>query len=457
MKLVNKENLKSFKIKGFFNTAKIQEENLLKNKFSITEFPDKKIAYIYLGDEDKFEISSLKLAASKIIDLKTREFEIDAKSFVTKKVTEETVVKVFVDKFEYIAGDGLYSAKTSKKEEVINLTIFSQDSKMNKIAEDTLFLAKAVNVARKFQATPPNVCNSEWLANEMSKLLKVHGSKISLKILNKKEIEDENMGLFLSVNAGSAYEARLVTVEYNGNPSSKSKTVYIGKGITFDTGGYNLKPSNSIQGMKYDMSGAAICFSAMNSIIELSPKTNVSMVLPLTDNRISSVASLPDSIYTSMSGKTVEVNNTDAEGRLILADAITYAIKKFNPTRIIDAATLTGAIVVSLGSTYTGAWATTEKAWNDLLEASTQQNELVWRMPFHNDYLKNIKKSNFADYKNTDLTGKGGSCSAAMFLKEFTDNKEYIHLDIAGSGGEGDNPTGIMVKTLVQLALNSKD
>ncbi len=457
MKIVNKENAKLFKIKGFFNTSTIQEKNLLKNKFSMTEFPDKKTAYIYLGDEDKFDNSLLKLVAKKIINLKTREFEINAKSFVTKNVTEEMVVQVFVDQFEYITGEGLYSAKTSKKENKIQLNIFSEDVKMNKVAEDTLFFSKAVNIARRLQATPPNICNSEWLADEMFKFLNVHDSKISLKILNKKEIEKENMGLFLSVNAGSAYEAKLVTVEYNGNPSSKSKTVYIGKGITFDTGGYNLKPSNFIQGMKYDMSGAAICFAAMNAIIELSPKTNISMVLPLTDNRISSLASLPDSIYTSMSGKTVEVNNTDAEGRLILADAITYAIKKFNPTRIIDVATLTGAIVVSLGSTYTGAWATTEKAWNDLLEASTQQNELVWRMPFHNDYLANIKKSNFADYKNTDLTGKGGSCSAAMFLKEFTDKKEYIHLDIAGSGGEGDNPTGIMVKTLIQLALNSKD
>ncbi len=457
MQLVNKENLKAFKIIGFFHNSKIKEENLLKDKFSITEFPNKKTTYIYLGEESSFDNDSLKSAMKKIITLGGRDFEINAKSFVSKKVTEEMIVNMFIDQHEYLIGEGLYSAKTVKKPKPFSLTIFSNNSQMTKIASEALALAKSVNLARKLQATPPNICNSEWLAKEMSDVLKVHGSKITLKVLDKKEIEAEQMGLFLSVNAGSAYEAQLVTAEYIGNPSSKNKTVYIGKGITFDTGGYNLKPSNFIQGMKYDMSGAAICFAAMNAIIELSPKTNISMVLPLTDNRISATASLPDSIYTSMNGKTVEVNNTDAEGRLILADAITYAIKKFNPTRIIDVATLTGAIVVSLGSTYTGAWATTDKAWNDLSEAAKNQNELVWRMPFHKDFLVNIKKSVLADYKNTDLSGQGGSCSAAMFLKEFTEEKEYIHLDIAGSAGKADEPTGIMVKTLVQLALNAKD
>lgn len=456
MQLINKTNEKNFKIKGFFETSKMKEANLLKEKNLITEFPNEKVTYIFLGKEEEFGKCSLKPVINKIINMNTRNYEIDAKSFISKKITEEMVVKMFIDKYEYIKGASLYSAKTTKKDKEVSLTIFSEDKNINKIADRSLFIAKAVNDARRLQATPPNICNSEWLAEEMVKSLKLHGSKINLKVLNKKEIESEKMGLFLSVNAGSAYEARLVTAEYIGNPNSKEKTVYIGKGITFDTGGYNLKPSNSIQGMKYDMSGAAICFSAMNAIISLAPKANVSIVLPITDNRISAKASLPDSIYTSMSGKTVEVNNTDAEGRLILADAITYAIKKFKPTRIIDVATLTGAIVVSLGSTYTGAWSTTDKGWNDLLEASKEQDELVWRMPFHNDYLLNIKKSNFADYKNTDLSGKGGSCSAAMFLKEFTEKVEYIHLDIAGSGGNGDAPTGIMVKTLIQMAINSK-
>ncbi|MGL6125035.1 MAG: M17 family metallopeptidase [Metamycoplasmataceae bacterium] len=456
MKLTNKENKENFKIKGFFNTSKLTVENLLKTKFSITEFPDKKVAYIYLGKETEFDYEALKTVANKIINLETRDFEIVANSFVANKINEEAIVRMFVDRYEYLKGVELYSAKTEKRESKKSFTIFSTIPKIEKIVNETLLFSKSVNSARRLQATPPNICNSEWLADEMKKKLSSHGSKIKLKILNKKEIEAEKMGLFLSVNAGSAYEARLVTVEYNGNPSSKNKTAYIGKGITFDSGGYNLKPSNFIQGMKYDMSGAAICFAAVDAIINIAPKTNIVMVLPLTDNRISSVASLPDSIYTSMSGKTVEINNTDAEGRLILADAITYAIKKFNPTRIIDVATLTGAIVVSLGSTYTGAWSTTDQGWNDLQKASSQQNELVWRMPFHNDYLENIKKSGFADYKNTDLSGKGGSCSAAMFLKEFTEKIEYIHLDIAGSGGSGDNPTGIMVKTLIQLALNSQ-
>ncbi len=457
MKFISTSKSNDFKLRGFFEDSKVDKNNLLKEKFAITEFPDQKIAYVFLGKEDEFGNYSLKLVASKIINLNTRNYEIIAKSFTTKKITEKNVLTTFFDKYEYIKGSTLYTAKTTKKEELVNLTIFSEDKSLEKNALNALFLAKSVNVARKLQATPPNICNSIWLADQMTKALELHGSKIQLKVLDKKEIEKESMGLLLSVNAGSNYDARLVTAEYIGNPSSKEKIVYIGKGITFDSGGYNLKPSNSIQGMKYDMSGAAICFAAMNSIITLSPKTNISIVLPLTDNRISSKASLPDSIYTSMSGKTVEINNTDAEGRLVLADAITYAIKKFNATRIVDVATLTGAMVVALGSTYTGAWSTTEKGWEDLLKASKMQDELVWRMPFHNDYLKSIKKSNFADYKNSDTTGKGGSSAAAMFLKEFTEGKEYIHLDVAGTAGNGDEPTGIMVKTLIQMAINAED
>ena len=133
---------------------------------------------------------------------------------------------------------------------------------------------------------------------------------------------------------------------------------------------------------------------------------------------------------------------------------ITYAIKYFDPTQIVDIATLTGAIIISLGTTYTGIWSTCEKSYNKFLAAANKQDELVWRMPFHEDFLKNIKSANFSDYKNTDLSGKGGSNSAAMFLKEFTENKKYIHLDIAGTAGDGDNPTGVMVKTLIQFALD---
>ena len=458
MKLISKEVKTKFVLKGFFEEDKLKNKNLLTNKFSITEYVDKNEAFICLGKKKEYCIETLKEAINKIIKLNTREFQIIAKSFVGNKVLLENVVTKFVDINEYVNGDGLYSAKTSKPSKKIALQLVVGDSKIVSKANETLKIAKLVNNTRRLQATPPNICNSEWLAKEMQNMFKnIKSPNLKVKVLNKSEIEKEKMGLFLSVNKGSAYEPRLVVVEYNGNPKSKEKIAFIGKGITFDSGGYNLKGSQHIKGMKYDMSGAAICANAIKGVVELNAKVNVCALMPLTDNKISSNAQTPDSIWTSMSGKTVEVNNTDAEGRLILADAITYAIKKLNPTQIIDVATLTGAIIISLGVTFTGAWSTCDKAWEKLQKAANKQDELIWRMPFHNDFLKNIKNSNFADYKNTDLSGRGGSISAAMFLKEFTENKKYIHLDIAGTGGDGENPTGIMVKTLIQFALDSQE
>lgn len=458
MKIVNKENKTNFILKGFFEEEKLKFKNLLITKGSITEYVDKNMAYICLGSQKTYSIETLKEIVNKIVKLNTREYQIDAESFISGDVKLNDIVNKFVDINEYVYGENLYSAKTTKKAKQAKLSIIVTDSKVAKEAETTLKIAKLVNSARRLQATPPNICNSEWLAKEMQSMFKdTKSSSLKIKVLNKSEIEKEKMGLFLSVNKGSAYEPRLVVIEYNGNPKSKEKIALIGKGITFDSGGYNLKPSQAIQGMKYDMSGAAICASTMRGIVELKPKVNVCAVLPLTDNKISSNAQTPDSIWTSMNGKTVEVNNTDAEGRLILADAITYAIKKLNSTQIIDIATLTGAILVSLGTTFTGIWATDEKMFLKFQESANKQDELIWRMPFHNDFLINIKKSNFADYKNTDLSGKGGSISAAMFLKEFTENKKYIHLDIAGTAGDGENPRGIMVKTLIQFALDSEE
>ena len=261
------------------------------------------------------------------------------------------------------------------------------------------------------------------------------------------------MDLLLSVNKGSVYEPRVVIIEYKGNPSSQEKTVLVGKGITFDSGGYSLKPPKFMLGMKYDMSGSAIVAAVMKAIAQLKPNKNVSAIMCITDNRINGDASLPDSVYTSMSGKTVEVNNTDAEGRLVLADGLYYGATKLHATRLIDIATSTGAILRTLGDTYTGIWATSEKAWEDIKKAADIQEELIWRMPFDKEYEAFMKGSVVADLKNTDYTGNAGSCSAAMFLREFTNNVEYIHCDIAGTNDIDEKPMFAMVKTLIEMSL----
>ncbi|MGL4342987.1 MAG: M17 family metallopeptidase [Metamycoplasmataceae bacterium] len=452
MEILKKSSGKRFTLRAIFEEDKKNE--IIKEMFYITDFIDKKESYIYLGKKEKYSREIFKKAVNKIVGQNVRDLEILIDSFVQGDIVRICrATRVFVTTNYYQNGNDLYSAKTSKKEEPKKIILVTEQDILN-FVENALILSKYTNLARKYQAMPPNICNSEFLAKEMETILKQSKNKdISYKILDKSEITKEKMELFLSVNKGSAFEARLVVAEYKGDPQSKEKIAYIGKGITFDSGGYNLKPSASIQGMKYDMSGAAICFSSFMAITELKPKINISIVLPLTDNKISSDANLPDSIWKSMNGKTVEINNTDAEGRLVLADAITYAIRKMNATQLVDVATLTGAILISLGKTFTGGWSTCDQNWKILEKAGIKHDELLWRMPFHDDFLENIKKSNFADLKNTDLTGKGGSISAAMFLKEFTEDKSYIHLDIAGTGGDGENPTGVLVKTLTEYAI----
>lgn len=457
MKIISKANNTNILLKGFFEEEKSKLKNPILVFGAITEYLNNNEAYIYLGSKKNYDQNQLIKAMKKIVTLNTRDFQINVSSFVTSNVSLSEVANTIVDLNEYENGENLYSAKTAKPSKKAKLSlIINDDEVVNQLAKTTK-IAQLVNEARRLQATPPNICNSEWLANEIKLMFtkELSNNKFKIRVLNRKDIEKEKMNLFLSVNKGSAYEPQLVVIEYNGNSSSKEKIALIGKGITFDSGGYNLKPSQHIKGMKFDMSGAAICAAAIKGIVELKAKANICAVLPLTDNKISSNAQTPDSIWTSMSGKTVEVNNTDAEGRLILADAITYAINHFDPTQIIDIATLTGAIIISLGTTFTGVWSTDDQLYDKFLNASVKQNELIWRMPFHNDFIKNIKASNFADYKNTDLSGKGGSISAAMFLKEFTENKKYIHLDIAGTAGDGDHPTGVMVKTLIQFVLDS--
>lgn len=457
MKIIKNPSLKKQLLKGFFSDE-THDKELIKEPLYISDFLEKKESYICLGKKSEYSKCFFKKAVNTIVSRNIYDYEIDLETFVNedKDIKLCTATRFFTISFIYSNdSETLYSAKTEeKKDKVAKLFLITENSKMQKIMDDSKVVAHYTNLARKFQAMPPNECTSEWLADEMERLLKEKKNKdISFRILNKEEITKEKMNLFLSVNKGSAHEARLVVAEYKGNPESDEKIAYIGKGIIFDSGGYNLKGSRAIQGMKFDMSGAAICFSAFMAINELKPKTNISIVLPLTDNKISSDANLPDAIWKSMNGKTVEINNTDAEGRLVLADAITYAIRKLGATQIVDVATLTGAIISAFGHTYTGGWSTCDRNWEKLVEASKKYDELIWRMPFHADFAKNIKKSNFADLKNTDLSGKGGSISAAMFLKEFIEDKPYIHLDIAGTAGNGDNPTGVLVKTLTQYAI----
>lgn len=328
---------------------------LVKKQSQITEYLKENVAYVYLGKKSEFGYKDTYEFARDLAENCARSYQLDLTTFVTEKLCIKGVVDAFTKGINFSAFQ-YYNLKTFTK--IVNenslsfyLENISQD--VLNVFKKALILVDAQNFARNLGVTPPNELNSEQLAEIIRKdFKKYHNLKV--KVLERKQIELLGMDLLLSVNKGSVYEPRVVIIEYKGNPSSQEKTVLVGKGITFDSGGYSLKPPKFMLGMKYDMSGSAIVAAVMKAIAQLKPDKNVSAIMCITDNRINGDASLPDSVYTSMSGKTVEVNNTDAEGRLVLADGLYYGATKLHATRLIDIATLTGAILRTLGDTYTG-------------------------------------------------------------------------------------------------------
>lgn len=254
-------------------------------------------------------------------------------------------------------------------------------------------------------------------------------TNVETTIFDKKRIEKEKMGLLLAVNRGSVHEPVLIICKYTGNPKSKDHTILVGKGVTFDTGGLNLKPTGGMETMRGDMAGAAVCLASILIASELKLKINLTVVIPSTENGIDSLSYKPGDTYKSYSGKTVEIGNTDAEGRLILADALSYAIKNLKPTRILDIATLTGAMDVAMGPEAFGFFTNDDKIAEGLSKASENTAERTLRFPLIEEYRDNLK-SDMADIRN--IGGRpGGAIIAAIFLKEFVENTPWAHLDIA--------------------------
>ncbi|EGG93199.1 Cytosol aminopeptidase PepA [gamma proteobacterium IMCC1989] len=317
-------------------------------------------------------------------------------------------------------------------------------------------VGKGMNVARELGNLPGNICTPTYLANEAKKLARSHKT-LTAKILSEKQMADLGMGSLLSVSAGSKEPAQLIIMEYKGAAKSQRPHVLVGKGITFDTGGISLKPGGGMDEMKFDMCGAASVFGTMNTIVDLAPKINVVAIVAAAENMPSSTATKPGDIVTSMSGKTIEVLNTDAEGRLVLCDALSYA-ERYKPQSVVDIATLTGACVVALGGHATGLFSNNEQLTQDLLKAGNDTGDRAWQMPLWDDYKKQLK-SNFADLAN--IGGReAGSITAACFLSHFTESYPWAHLDIAGTAwlsGANKGATGRPVPLLTQYLLAKAD
>jgi leucyl aminopeptidase len=317
-----------------------------------------------------------------------------------------------------------------------------------------IVLGEAVNLARRLAITPANDMTPTHLALAASKVAEDLGLEID--VLDEDRARREGMGSFLSVAQGSAQPPKFIVLRYNGDPSSKELLALVGKGITFDTGGISIKPADRMEDMKYDMSGGAGVIAAMSAIAQLKPKLNVVGIVPATENMPGGKATKPGDIVTAMNGKTIEVINTDAEGRLILADALGYA-NKLGATRIIDAATLTGACVIALGHASSAAVTNDDDFVAEFLATAKPTGERYWQMPYYEDYT-NQMKSDIADLKNTG--GRpAGTLTAAAFLREFVGNTPWIHLDIAGtayleneSAWQAKGPTGTPVRAFVAIA-----
>ena len=338
-------------------------------------------------------------------------------------------------------------AKAATLKSITFATLDNPASALKNALDQAVATAQGMELAKTLGNLPGNVCTPTYLATKAQALSKTHKS-IKTTVLEEKDMKKLGMGSFLSVTQGSEQPAKLITLEYHGTDKKHKPIVLVGKGITFDSGGISLKPGAEMDEMKYDMCGAASVLGTMRAIAEMGLKLNVVGVIPTCENLPSGKATKPGDIVTSMSGQTIEILNTDAEGRLILCDALTYT-ERFHPVAVVDIATLTGACVIALGAHASGLLANNDQLARDLLNAGKYAHDRAWQLPLWDDYQKQLD-SNFADMAN--IGGReGGTITAACFLARYTKKFKWAHLDIAGTawlGGKQKGGTGRPVPLL---------
>lgn len=409
-----------------------------KNKVRLV-FPSGKgprVVLAGLGAKAELKIESLREAMSaacqalKGLPVKTVSLLLPSLPKFSASDSSAALTEAFLlSNYEFV----YYKAPEKDKTRIEELELISAaKSSQNAIRSGIKFgqiLSEAVIFARDLGNHPSNVATPSHLAEHALELQKSH-PQIRTKILHRAEIQKENMGALLAVSQGSDEEPKFIVLEYRAGRKSQPPIVLVGKGITFDSGGISIKPSDKMEEMKYDMMGAATVMGTIKAASKLKMPVNLIGLIPATENLPSGKAIKPGDIIRSRSGKTIEVVNTDAEGRLILADALDYA-KKYKPSLVIDFATLTGAIVVALGDDLTGAFTNQENLLPKLKAAAETTGEKIWPMPLEKDYEQFIK-SDFADLSNTGSIRYGESIRAALFLQNFVDYP-WIHLDIAGT------------------------
>ena len=420
-----------------------------------------RVLLIGLGREKDFREREYRASIHTAVTTLNETGAFDGTLYLTEVPVKKRDTNWRVRQAALVAQDAVYrfDAMKSKKDEVRRplrkLTLAVE--RRNELAgaetamQEGAAIAGGMALAKDLGNLPGNVCTPTYLANRAQELAKEAG--FSCKVLERKDCEELKMGSFLSVADGSRQPPKFIVMEYNGGAKGDKPVVLVGKGITFDTGGISLKPGEGMDEMKFDMCGAASVLGTFKAIAELKLRLNVVGLVPTTENMPGGAATKPGDIVTTMSGQTVEILNTDAEGRLILNDALTYA-ERYAPACVVDIATLTGACVIALGHVATGLYSNTDSLARELLHAGDDAHDRAWHMPLWDDYQEQLK-SNFADMAN--IGGRpAGSVTAACFLSRFAKKYEWAHLDIAGTAwksGAAKGATGRPVPLLTHFLL----
>ncbi len=409
-----------------------------------------------LGKKQKLELEALRRACDGAIkfakSLKIETFDVILPNYFSVDVGSEAVTAgLTLANYDF----DKYKTEDKKKFEIkkINLLCNKQNliKETQKICQNVKFTRDWIN--ENASAKYPN--RLAKLAQDICKKY-----KIKCTVFSESQLKKMGMNLLLAVGDASDHGSRLVVMEYNGG--GKGKIALVGKGVTFDSGGLNLKPTGYMETMRQDMSGAMVVLAVMKTLAELNIKTNVVAVMPLAENMIGPTFYKPGDVLKSYNGKTVEIWNTDAEGRLILADALSYVVKKYKPDQVIDFATLTGSIIVALGTNVAGLFSNNDDLAQNLITAGKNVDELLWRMPMFDSY-KELLKSEVADINHCPKKRDAGAITAALFLESFVENTPFAHIDIAGTAWSEEakgyikkNATGYGVRLMIDFLKNKK-
>ena len=430
----------------------------------LTEYPGieaERVMLVGLGAKGKTKAADFRRAARAAAFAVHKAGIKDAAMCLTEAEVIDTDAAFLARIIAEAASDATYqydatkSVKTKPGLGRINIVLNHEaDDKTVKTGANTgAAIAKGVALAKELGNLPGNICTPTYLANYAKGMKKSHGLKVT--ILEEAHMEKLGMGSLLSVSRGSREPAKLIVMEYAGGKKGDKPIALVGKGLTFDAGGISLKPSGKMDEMKYDMGGAASVFGTIQAIADMKLKINVVGVVPSSENLPDGAANKPGDIVTSMSGRTIEILNTDAEGRLILCDALTWVEQKIKPKAVIDIATLTGACIVALGAHASGLCSNHQTLADELLKAGQQAGDRAWQLPIWSEYDKQLCSS-FADIANIGGPG-GGAITAACFLARFTSKMCWAHLDIAGTAwnsGGSKGGTGRPVSLLTQYLIN---